>query len=94
LIIKVIAGEPYPEVILAFRLLLFAVFFINANGFRVHFLLVSGKDSVYSRIHIIMGIGGFILTFLMTYFFSFIGTVISLIAIEFIILILTVKYSK
>jgi PST family polysaccharide transporter len=94
LIIKVIAGEPYPEVILAFRLLLFAVFFINANAFRVHFLLVSGKDSVYSRIHIIMGIGGFILTFLMTYFFSFIGTVISLIAIEFIILILTVKYSK
>ena len=94
LIIKVIAGEPYPEVILAFRLLLFAVFFINANTFRVHFLLVSGKDSVYSRIHVIMGIGGFILTFLMTYFFSFIGTAISLIAIEFIIFILTLKYSK
>lgn len=94
LVVKVIAGEPYPEVILAFRLLLFAVFFINANAFRVHFLLVSGKDSVYSRIHIIMGIGGFILTFLMTYFFSFIGTVISLIVIEFIMLILTLKYSK
>jgi len=94
LIIKVVAGYPYPEAILAFRLLLFAIFFTNANAFRVHFLLVSGKYSVYSRIHVIMGIGGFILTFLMTYFFSFIGTVISLIAIEFIILILTLKYSK
>ena len=39
-----------------------------------------------------MGIGGFILTFLMTYFFSFIGTVISLIAISFIVLILTLRY--
>lgn len=92
LIIKLIAGEPYPEVILAFRLLLFAIFFINANAFRVHFLLVSGEDSLYSRIHVLMGIGGFILTFLMTYFFSFIGTVISLIAISFIVLILTLRY--
>jgi len=91
LIIKIIAGEPCPEVILAFRLLLLAAFFINANAFRVHFLLVSGKDDVYSRIHVIMGIGGLILTFLMTYFFSFIGTAISIIIIEFVVLILTIR---
>lgn len=90
-IVKLIAGNPYPEVILAFRLLLLAVFFINANAFRVQFLLVSGKDNVYLKIHIIMGVVGLLLTFLMTYFFSFIGTAISLITIEFIVLILTIR---
>ena len=90
-IVKLIAGDPYPEVILAFRLLLLAVFFINANAFRVQFLLVSGKDNVYLKIHIIMGVVGLLLTFLMTYLFSFIGTAISLITIEFIVLILTIR---
>jgi PST family polysaccharide transporter len=92
-VIKIISGKPYPEVILAFRLLLLAIFFINANTFRVHFLLISGKDHVYLRIHVIMGVGGLFLTFLMTYFFSFVGTSISIIIIGFIVLVLTLKYS-
>jgi len=92
LLIKIIAGEPYPEVILAFRLLLLAIFFINANAFRVNFLLISGRDNIYSRIHIIMGTIGLFLTFLMTYFFSFVGTATSIIIISFFVLILTIKY--
>jgi len=92
LLIKIIAGEPYPEVILAFRLLLLAIFFINANAFRVNFLLISGRDNIYSKIHIIMGIIGLFLTFLMTYFFSFVGTATSIIIISFFVLILTIKY--
>ena len=92
-VIKIISDEPYPETILSFRLLLLAVFFISANAFRVHFLLISGKDDVYLKIHTIMGIGGLILIFLMTYFFSFVGTCISIIIIELIVLILTIKHS-
>jgi len=91
-IIKIIAGEPYPEVILAFRLLLIAIFFINANAFRVNFLLISSRDNIYSRIHIIMGVVGLFLTFLMTYLFSFIGTAVSIAIISFFVLILTIKY--
>lgn len=92
-VIKIISDEPYPETILSFRWLLLAVFFISANAFRVHFLLISGKDDVYLKIHTIMGIGGLILIFLMTYFFSFVGTCISIIMIEFTVLILTIKHS-
>lgn len=92
-VIKIISDEPYPETILSFRLLLLAVFFISANAFRVHFLLISGKDDVYLKIHTIMGIGGLILVFLMTYFFSFVGTCVSIIIIELIVLILTINRS-
>jgi len=91
-LIKIITGEPYPEVILALRLLLLAIFFINANAFRVNFLLISGRDNIYSKIHIIMGIIGLFLTFLMTYFFSFVGTAISIIIISSFVFILTIKY--
>jgi len=93
-IVKIVTGAPYKEVIVSFRLLLIAVFFINANAFRVQFLLVMGKYNIFARIHLIMGIIGLLLTFLATYFFSYIGTATSIIVVEFVILVLTIKYYK
>jgi len=92
LIVKIVSGAPYKEVIVSFRLLLIAVFFINANAFRVQFLLVMGKYNIFARIHLIMGIIGLLLTFLATYFFSYIGTATSIIIVSFVILVLTIKY--
>jgi len=92
LIVEIISGTPYKEVIVSFRLLLIAVFFINANAFRVQFLLVMGKYNIFARIHLIMGIVGLLLTFLTTYFFSYIGTATSIIIVSFVILVLTIKY--
>ncbi len=87
LIVLVVAGEKYRETILAFRLLIIAVFFINANAFRVQFLLVSERDKLYSKLHIIMGIIGLILIFILTFIFNYIGAAISIIFVESIVFI-------
>ncbi|MBI3600140.1 MAG: flippase [Nitrospinae bacterium] len=91
-IVKIVSGFPYEEVILSFRLLLIAIFFINANAFRIQFLLVCGRDDLFAKIHIIMGITGALLSFLFTYSFSYIGTAAAIIIVEFAVLILTLRY--
>ena len=82
LIVRVVCGGDYPEVILSLRLLLIAVFFISANAFRVQFLLVCGKTQTYSEIHVLMAIVGLPLIVLLTYSFSYVGAAIATVAIE------------
>ena len=73
---------PYPETVLALRLLLIAVFFVTANAFRVQFLLVCGKTHIYSRIHVIMAMVGLPLIFLLIYSFSYAGAAVATVVIE------------
>jgi PST family polysaccharide transporter len=91
LIVKLFAGAAYQETVTSFRLLLVAVFFINANAFRVQFLLVSTRGKTYARIHSIAGVAGVILTLACTYYFSFIGTGIAIIVTALFVLLLTIK---
>jgi PST family polysaccharide transporter len=93
-VVEIVAGSPYEETILAFRLLLIAVLFINANAFRVNFLLVSGNADIFAKIHLVMGTVGSIMVFLFCYFFSYIGTAISIVFIALIVLIQTIIEEK
>lgn len=81
-IVKAACGQEYPETILALRLLLISVLFVNSNAFRVQFLLVCGKTHIYSRIHVLMAIIGLPLIFLLTHYFSYAGAALATIAIE------------
>lgn len=94
LIVTIIAGKPYEEIILAFRILLIAVFFINANAFRIYYLLVAGKSDIYAKIHVSLGLFGTILVFLLSYIFSYIGATIAISLIALYVLIITIHYSK
>jgi len=93
-VVEIVAGSSYEETVLAFRLLLIAVLFINANAFRVNFLLVSGNADIFAKIHLVMGSVGSIMFFLFCYFFSYIGTAISIILIALIVLIQTIMEDK
>jgi PST family polysaccharide transporter len=93
-VVEIVAGSSYEETVLAFRLLLIAVLFINANAFRVNFLLVSGNADIFAKIHLVMGSVGSIMVFLFCYFFSYIGTAISIILIALIVLIQTIIEDK
>ncbi len=92
LIVKLIAGNAYSEVILTLRILLLAIFFINANMLKVHFLLISGKSDVFMKIHILMGIFGVPSILVMTYFFSIIGPAITIVLIALFVLVATERY--
>jgi len=93
-VVEIVAGSSYEETVLAFRLLLIAALFINANAFRVNFLLVSGNADIFAKIHLVMGSVGSIMVFLFCYFFSYIGTAISIILIELLVLIKTIIEEK
>jgi len=93
-VVEIVAGSSYEETILTFRLLLIAVLFINANAFRVNFLLVSDNADIFAKIHLVMGTVGSIMVFLFCYFFSYIGTAISIILIALIVLIQTIIEDK
>jgi PST family polysaccharide transporter len=93
-VVEIVAGSSYEETILTFRLLLIAVLFINANAFRVNFLLVSGNADIFAKIHLVMGTVGSIMVFLFCYFFSYIGTAINIILIALIVLIQTIIEDK
>lgn len=93
-IVLITTGATYPETVLAFRLLLVAVLFINANTFRVHFLLVAGQVKASSRIHIVAGVLGIIGTFMATYWFSYVGTTAVIIGVELLVLWMTVRNLK
>lgn len=82
LVVKVVCGGDYPQVVLPLRLLLFSVFFVSANAFRVQFLLVCGKTYIYSRIHVVMAMIGLPLIFLLVSSFSYLGAAIATVAIE------------
>jgi|GEM_PF-5263066 len=89
IIVLAVSGEKYTETINAFRLLSIAIFFINANAFRVQFLLVSGNYKLFSRVHVMMSIFGLFLLIFLTKLFSYIGTALSIILIALGVLIYT-----
>jgi PST family polysaccharide transporter len=91
-IIKFISGLSNHEIIWSFKLLLVALFFTIANTFKVHLLLIYGKSDIFAKIHVFMGMIGLILTFLLTYFFSYVGSAIAFILVSLSVLILTIKY--
>ena len=81
-LVKLVCGKPYPETILALRLLLIAVFFVTANAFRVQFLLVCGKTDIYSKIHVTMALLGLPLILILIGTFSYVGAAIATIILE------------
>jgi len=94
LIVSILAGSAHQEIVVSFRLLLVAVFFINANVFRVHILLVAGRTDIFARIYTVAGVLGIALTFIGTYLFSYIGTAVALIVIALLIWLLTLKFEE
>jgi PST family polysaccharide transporter len=94
LIVRIVCGTKYPEVILVLRLLLVGVFFVAINAFRVQFLLVSGKSKIYSKIHIAAAIFGLPLIFVSILYLSYLGAALSTVIIEAGILLATLKFIK
>jgi len=93
-IVRIICGGDSPQAVLTLRILLCAVFIVGANAFRIQFLLICGKTSIYSRIHIVMAMVGLPLIFLLIYSFSYAGAAIATVIIEvgiFTITYFTVK---
>ena len=88
-IIKIACGYAYPEVVLTFRLLLAAVFFVGANNFKVQFLLVCGKQDLYAKIHVAAALTGLPLIFLFIYHFSYVGAALATILTEAGVFIVT-----
>ncbi len=88
-IMKIILGGNYPEAVLSFRLLLVSVLLISSNAFRIQFLLVCGKMSLYARIHVVMAMIGLPIIFLLIDAFSYVGAAIATIMIEAGILVVT-----
>jgi PST family polysaccharide transporter len=88
-IIKFACGAAYTEVVLTFRLLLAAVFFVGANAFKVQFLLVCGKADLYAKIHIAAAAIGLPLIFILIYMYSYVGAAISSVLTEAGVFILT-----
>jgi len=93
-IVDIVAGEHYEDTVLAFRILLIAVFFINANAFQIFYLLVSGKGEIYAKIHVVTGLLGCFITFLLVYSLNYIGAAITIILVAIVVLILTNYYLK
>ena len=94
LIVRVVCGFKYLEVVMVLRILFVGVFFVAINAFRVQFLLVSGKSKIYSEIHIVAAIVGLPLIFLSILYFSYLGAAISTVIIEAGILLATLKFIK
>ncbi|MFA5116212.1 MAG: flippase [Candidatus Omnitrophota bacterium] len=82
LLVRIACGKYYPQVDIALSLLMVSVFFVVANAFRVQFLLVSGRSDLYSKLHITAALAGMPLIFILTYYFSYIGTALSTLIIE------------
>lgn len=90
-IVRLVSGSASSEAVIAFRVLMIAVLVINANAFRLQLLLVAGLDRIYSRIHVMSSIVGIVAIFLSAYFFSYIGPPVSVVFIELLVLIFTVR---
>ncbi len=89
LIVRVVCGYPYWQVIVTLRLLILSLFFLDANAFKVQYLLVCGRSDLYSRIHVGMAMVALPLIFLFIYFFSYNGAALATILIEAGVLIST-----
>jgi PST family polysaccharide transporter len=87
--IHLVTNSASPETITSFRLLAIGVVCINANAFRVQFLLVSGRHNVYSRIHMCLGILGTGAVFLGAYCASYVGPAVGLIVVDVVVLLWT-----
>jgi len=79
---RLVCGKPYPETVLALRLLLIAVFFVTANAFRIQFLIVCGKTKIYSQIHVTMAALGLPIILILISTFSYLGAAIATIVME------------
>ena len=90
-IVETVSGSASSEAVAVLRVLLIGVLVINANAFRIQFVLVAGLDRLYSRIHVLASLIGIVLVFLSTYFFSYMGPPVSIVFIELLVLIFTVR---
>lgn len=90
-IIRVVAGEWNAQAVLVFRILLASVLFVSANTFPIQFLLVAGKEKIYSRVALLTSIVGVLLVLAGVYFFSYLGPPSALAGIELLALLLTVR---
>jgi PST family polysaccharide transporter len=88
-LIGLVCGVAYKEVIFALRLLLVAVFFVGANNFKVQFLLVSGKQDLYAKIHVTAALIGLPLIFILIRQFSYVGAALATVLTEAGVFILT-----
>lgn len=93
-LIKAVCGIEYKEAVLALRLLLVSVFFVGANAFKVQFLLVCGRQDIYSKLHVIAALAGVPMIFALIYFFSYLGAAWATVILEAGIFIATVKILK
>lgn len=93
-IVGIVAGEAYEDTVIAFRILLIAVFFINANAFKIFYLLIGGRGEIYAKIHVLMGILGCLLTFSLVYLFSYVGAAVTILLIAIFVLLLTRYYLR
>jgi PST family polysaccharide transporter len=91
LAVRLITGKYVPEMQTAFAVMALATVGVNANAFHLQYLLVSGRHSIYSRLHVGMGLAGSGLVFLAAYFFTYLGPPWALIVINFAVLALTLR---
>ena len=92
--VQLVTGARHPEIIWALRLLALAVVCINANAFRLQFLLVSGLYEIYSRIHVYAGIIGSASVFLGAFLLANMGPPIALALTALLVLVWTRKELK
>ncbi len=89
-ILELVSKTAYPESVLCIRLLLVGILFINANAFRINFLLISGSTELFRKIHIATAVLGISTLIILTNFFSYVGAAVSVILVEFFVLVLTI----
>jgi len=82
LLVNIFCGKDYHQVVIIFRILLFPVFFIGSNAFRVQFLLVCARTDLYSKLHIGAALAGLPLIFFCIHEFSYFGAAFATTIIE------------
>lgn len=88
-IIRVISHEFISESIITLRILLVSVTIVNMNIFRVHYFIISGNFSLFSKLHTIASFLGLVLMLILTSLFLHIGIAISAVLLELGIFITT-----
>jgi len=88
-IIHLISHQFIPESTTTLRILFFSVTIVNLNIFRVHYFIISGNYSLFSKLHTVASFFGLILMITLTGFFLHIGIAISSVVLELGVLITT-----